>query len=394
MDDNARRRRQERPGSSTSNTRFSIHDPSTSRRSYGAGGLDQYRRPPSLNASAPVPRSMGATAAYGAYYQEPTTTYSQAMPQSTIAYQPDYGQDNRQTQGYGTYNSPMIYNVPQAGAQNAVYDTSQQFSSRQAAGLQMMPADVAAPYFPSEPANAAAAASLQPQTAPSTTQTVYQQNTTDQRMLHQNYPSGMVSMSGMAQTAAPEQAVEEQEYTAPASASAPAPATTTGSTAQMGEAYEQYQSALREVFTNIQNGALQTASESLLDISEWLLTKVVELGLTADQENLHQDRLKLWRDFNNAWLSLCQKQKTMLESSLPLQRGQNLVSEEQMMNMGNELVRLCSSIERHGLVDYEYGVWEERIIDILGQCLDALENSRSSGVARSSQQGSSRIGST
>lgn len=85
------------------------------------------------------------------------------------------------------------------------------------------------------------------------------------------------------------------------------------------------------------------------------------------------------------------------------------------MNMGNELIRLCSTIERHGLVDYEYGVWEERIIDgksprlvlplnlilvyslvslVLGKCLDAHENSRLSGVGRSSQQGSSRIGST
>lgn len=388
MDDNARRRRQEQPGSSASNTRFSIHDPSAPRRSYGAGGLDRYR-PTSLNASAPVPRSMGSAASYSGYYQEPTTSYSQAMPQSTMAYQPEYGQDNRQTQGYGTYNNSMMYNVPQASAQSAVYDTSQQFSSRQAAGLQMMPADVAAPYFPGEPTNAAAAASLQPQTAPSTTQTVYQQNTTDQRMLHQNYPGGIVPMSGMAQTAAPEQAVEEQEYTAPA----PAPAATSGSSTQMGEAYEQYQGALREVFTNIQNGALQTASESLLSISEWLLTKVVDLGLTGDEENLHQNRLKLWHDFNNAWLSLCQKQKTMLESNHPLQRSQNLISEEQMMNMGNELVRLCSSIERHGLVDYEYGVWEERIIDALSKCLDAHENSRPSGVGRSSQQGS-RIGST
>lgn len=332
---------------------------------------------------------MGSAASYSGYYQEPTTSYSQAMPQSTMAYQPEYGQDNRQTQGYGTYNNSMMYNVPQASAQSAVYDTSQQFSSRQAAGLQMMPADVAAPYFPGEPTNAAAAASLQPQTAPSTTQTVYQQNTTDQRMLHQNYPGGIVPMSGMAQTAAPEQAVEEQEYTAPA----PAPAATSGSSTQMGEAYEQYQGALREVFTNIQNGALQTASESLLSISEWLLTKVVDLGLTGDEENLHQNRLKLWHDFNNAWLSLCQKQKTMLESNHPLQRSQNLISEEQMMNMGNELVRLCSSIERHGLVDYEYGVWEERIIDALSKCLDAHENSRPSGVGRSSQQGS-RIGST
>lgn len=30
--------------------------------------------------------------------------------------------------------------------------------------------------------------------------------------------------------------------------------------------------------------------------------------------------------------------------------------------MGKELVRLCDSIEPYGLVDYEYGVWEERII--------------------------------
>lgn len=31
--------------------------------------------------------------------------------------------------------------------------------------------------------------------------------------------------------------------------------------------------------------------------------------------------------------------------------------------MGHEIVRLCNGIERHGLVDYEYGVWEELIID-------------------------------
>lgn len=31
--------------------------------------------------------------------------------------------------------------------------------------------------------------------------------------------------------------------------------------------------------------------------------------------------------------------------------------------MGDELVRLCDSIEHHGLVDYEYGVWEEQVIE-------------------------------
>jgi hypothetical protein len=30
--------------------------------------------------------------------------------------------------------------------------------------------------------------------------------------------------------------------------------------------------------------------------------------------------------------------------------------------MAKELIRHCDNIEKHGLVDYQYGVWEERII--------------------------------
>lgn len=30
--------------------------------------------------------------------------------------------------------------------------------------------------------------------------------------------------------------------------------------------------------------------------------------------------------------------------------------------MGDEVVRLCDTMERHGLVDYQMGVWEEEII--------------------------------
>lgn len=35
--------------------------------------------------------------------------------------------------------------------------------------------------------------------------------------------------------------------------------------------------------------------------------------------------------------------------------------------MGNELIRLCDGIERHGLVDYQYGVWEDQIT--AGMCM-------------------------
>lgn len=41
---------------------------------------------------------------------------------------------------------------------------------------------------------------------------------------------------------------------------------------------------------------------------------------------------------------------------------QSLIDYEYMEHMGKELVRLCDSMEKHGLVDYQMGVWEEEII--------------------------------
>lgn len=59
---------------------------------------------------------------------------------------------------------------------------------------------------------------------------------------------------------------------------------------------------------------------------------------------------------------MLQTQKDLMESGHQLQRSQSLIPQEGLERMGKELVRLCDSIERHGLVDYEYGVWEEQII--------------------------------
>lgn len=264
MDDNARRRRQnEPPSGATPNPRYSAHDPNAQRRSYGGRAADNRYRPTPLNTSPSTSRNIGSTAAYSGYYQEPAAAFSTAMSQSAMPYQSEYGQDSRQTQGFSAYNPSMMYNVPQAGTQSTVYDTSQQFPSRQAAGLQMMPADVAAPYFPSEPTNAAAASSLQQQGGSSSTSSVYQQSPADQRAMLQTYPSGMASMGGMAQTSAQDQVMEEQDYS---------------TSAEMGEAYEQYQSTLKEIFTNVKLGALQPASESLVNVSDWLLSKVADLG--------------------------------------------------------------------------------------------------------------------
>lgn len=91
----------------------------------------------------------------------------------------------------------------------------------------------------------------------------------------------------------------------------------------------------------------------------------------------------------------------MVASGIPPQRGQTLVSEESLKKMGKEIVRLCDGIERHGLVDYEYGVWEEPIIEstyypcmcypfladleiVLTECLDFYENADGAGTSSTS----------
>lgn len=54
-------------------------------------------------------------------------------------------------------------------------------------------------------------------------------------------------------------------------------------------------------------------------------------------------------------------QRDLLESGAQLQRGQSLITEENLVKMMEDLIRHCDAIDRFGLVDYQYGVWEERI---------------------------------
>lgn len=46
----------------------------------------------------------------------------------------------------------------------------------------------------------------------------------------------------------------------------------------MEAAYTAYQTALKEIFQNIINGRLGEAAQSLLEVSEWLLGHVGDLG--------------------------------------------------------------------------------------------------------------------
>lgn len=331
--------------------------------------MDRYQPAP-LNTSAAAlgPRDMGTSATYSEqYYQgQAGSAYTPSnIPQGTLGYQTasaGYGQpDVRPTQSYPTSGyhptTAMMYNVPQAAsAQNTpVYDTSHQYS-RPPAGLPLMNPDVTTHYYQSGPTGVPTAASaMQSQTASSSaSQTGYQQPST-----LQNY-ANIASLSGMTpQTSATaEMGMEEQAMAVEEDPS---------------ESFSHYESTLREVFREIKDGDLLNAGETLLTASALLRDGVTRFGLSSDDARARPNRLGVWQDFNNAWLALLQRQKDMMELHQQQGQAQTLLSLEGLRNMGKSLIELCDVLERHGLVDYEMGVWEERIVDLLGECVALYE---------------------
>jgi hypothetical protein len=89
--------------------------------------------------------------------------------------------------------------------------------------------------------------------------------------------------------------------------------------------------------------------------------------LTVDDEAQEEVRSKLWDDFNNAWLALMHKQITitrgLLEAGITLHQPQ-LMTAEVITKMCNDLIKLNDDyLEKHGLVNYQYGVLEDQIIE-------------------------------
>ncbi|KAG7408154.1 hypothetical protein Forpe1208_v012049 [Fusarium oxysporum f. sp. rapae] len=276
------------------------------------------------------------------------------MPGTAIAYGSESGHDSRQTQGFGGYSTAatMMYNVGQPSTQN----DAQQFSSRQPATMQMMPPDVASSYFGSESEASAGSSLQQPAQGSSGSANVYQQ-----RNDMNDASNSMYSVRAMrqAKSTADVSMRDDHDYAEGA----------------LEEKWVSYQRQLGSIFQEIVNGSLESASETLLSVTSWLLSQVADLGLNLDDTNLHADRIQLWNDFNHAWLGLGQRQIDLMTSSQQLSRTQSLVPKAMIKKMGNELIRLCDGIERHGLVDYQYGVWEDQITAVLEDCLDLFDAS-------------------
>ncbi|RYC80873.1 hypothetical protein BFJ63_vAg16236 [Fusarium oxysporum f. sp. narcissi] len=317
------------------------------------------RHPPaSLAGPSTSGPGIGAGDNYSGYYSGPSASFSTAnMLGTATAYGPEYGHDSRQAQGFGGYSTAatMMYNVGPPSTQNTVYD-AQQFSSRQPAAMQMVPPDVASSYFGSETGASAGPSLQQPAQGSSGSANVYQQSNA-----MNDSSNSMYSVRAMPQatSTADVSITDDHDYGEGA----------------LEEKWVSYQRQLGSIFQEIVNGSLESASEKLLSVTSWLLSPVADLGLHLDETNLHADRIQLWNDFNHAWLGLGQRQIDLMTSSQPLSRTQSLVPKAMMKKMGNELVRLCDGIERHGLVDYQYGVWEDQITAVLEDCLDLFDAS-------------------
>ncbi|KAF2849122.1 hypothetical protein T440DRAFT_490667 [Plenodomus tracheiphilus IPT5] len=150
-----------------------------------------------------------------------------------------------------------------------------------------------------------------------------------------------------------------------------------GSGNEYDDFYNNYQTELKKTFEYVRDSRLSEAGTQLYRLSDWLLHWAETLGLVRDDETHYQQRLKLWEEFNTCWLATLQKQKSatqeMINTGQRPQPPQSLIDYEALEKMGTQLVKNCDAMEKHGLVDYQMGVWEEEIVAMLTSCLDLLE---------------------
>lgn len=331
--------------------------------------------------SAPTQGRSGNIQSYSYQYGEGSGFAESSMQAAPIqAYASQYGQDTstqRLQQPYQQYGSNIMYNVPAQSQQTpqSPYESVQPYAQQrgQASTVEALQ-NLGVPqqyYVPgqegptSAPNTAIATQNVQGQYTPM--QSYTSQSSVGREPLSSAYAGGMSD---------PSQSSSSGAYAGQASYS-------TTNAAEMDTAYAQYETELRRTFEAVRDGRIAEAGRLVVNISDWLLTNAellgmeiqrhgeevrlrLTLGLVRDDESMHGQRLKMWDEFNTCWLSVLQKQKEMTQDMLDTgQRPpppQSLMDTGFMEGMGKELVRLCDIMEKHGLVDYQMGVWEEDII--------------------------------
>lgn len=340
---------------------------------------DRYRQPPltapAPPASAPSSASRASSQGYGYAYGE-GAQFGSAIQSSGVAYgTQDYGseqqpQPQRASQQYSPYAQSVMYSVP--GAQGSApaasqYEPVEQYQQNRDSAIQVLSTGfgVAQPqYYESGPTSAPASA-IASQNVPSQYPSLGY--TASQAQVGREALAPAYSAAGMTD---PHQATAQggysQAYSEPQ-----------GSGNEYDDFYNNYQTELKKTFEHVRDSRLSEAGAQLYRLSDWLLHWAETLGLVRDDETHYTQRLKLWEEFNTCWLATLQKQKAMTQEMVSTgQRPQppkTLIDYDFLEKMGTQLVKNCDNMEKHGLVDYQMGVWEEEIVAMLTSCLDLLE---------------------
>jgi hypothetical protein len=186
-----------------------------------------------------------APTSLGAYYQEQTFQYS--LPTNNLLYHPSYMRDQLH-QTMDTYNLDRMGDITQP-IQN-VDDSTPHFQTRQSSVMQTLSVDAT----PDESTSAFALQGLQ-HNGSSRYPDLYQQQQISQSLIPKSHAYGIAIGAEITE----EEGFQRQGLGIEA-------------------AYTSYQSALKQIFQNIINRRLEEASQSLLEVSEWLLGHVGDLG--------------------------------------------------------------------------------------------------------------------
>ena len=259
--------RSRRHDQSGNDSRHSFRDNAQQNRSL----FNSSERPRSglMTAAQITPRSIGSIGGYTNYMPEQSPAFVGGnLPTSPLSYGSDYGQDARQqtgsfsgSTGYNAGN--MMYNVPQAGNQSSVYDT-QSYGQRQSA-LQLMGPDVTSSYFTSDAAGQSG--TNMAQTTPS--------GGFEPHASPLSYQDSLAGVQALQPgTAGIETMGTDHDY----------------NEGELEEKWHSYQRQLGSVFQEISNGSLESASRTLLNISSWLLSQVVDLGKLGAESLPHHGK--------------------------------------------------------------------------------------------------------
>lgn len=347
---------------------------------------DRYRQAPLTAPAPPTSASSSGSRAspsgYGYAYGEGSQFGSSIQPTNVPYGAQDYGTGQQQSpqraaQQYSPYGQNVMYSV--GGAQgpasaSSQYEPVEQYQQNRDSAIQVLSTGFGvaqAPYYESGPTSAPASA-LASQNVPSPYPSLGY--TAPQASVGRETPAPAYSTAGMTD---PNQATSQAGYAQGGYGEQPSAGN------EFDVFYNRYQTELKRTFEHVRDGRLSEAAQQLFMLSDWVLhyaetlgesvqgqsvERAAELttGLVRDDENHYAQRLVLWEEFNTCWLATLQKQKAFLQEMISTgQRPQpprTLIDYDFIEKMGTQLVKHCDNMEKHGLVDYQMGVWEEEII--------------------------------